>query len=462
MKKNNFFLIVLGIVLFFVLVFSFFVPQKREGAKSKEEDFLKESSFPLFSFPLVEEKEKHLFLKTLTDIKQDFVLEKKTFIEVNLGERKIRLYQEGELVGEKNINAFGNPFSWTGTPIGIYQVLDKNRVAFSVSVGVNMPYALHYEARHYIHGEPYYPGGYPIVSSSTNGCIRLKNKEAKEVFDFSQKGMLVLVINEKETFYSYQAQGKPIPKISASHFLVADLDSGFVFLEKNKDKQHSIASLTKLMTAIIVAENVDLNRKIEIKEEMLNAYGSTIGLEDGVWIKAIDLFYPLLIESSNDSAEILSAFLGREQTIEKMNEKAKKILMENTVFVDPSGYDPGNLSTVQDLFYLSRYLLKVHPLVFKITKGEKILRFRSQDYPIEKLWNKNIFIYDPNFIGGKTGYIKESGQNAIFLFKFLNPEKEERNIVFIFLGSQNLRSDTQRIYKWLKENYNLSELFHIS
>ena len=115
---------------------------------------------------------------------------------------------------------------------------------------------------------------------------------------------------------------------------------------------------------------------------------------------------------------------------------------------ESSGFDPANVSTAKDLFYLARYILNNRYPILEITKGNRVTSFGPVNFDIEKFWNKNIFIHDPTFIGGKTGYIKESKQTAVFLFKF-----EQRNVAIILLGSKNLRQDTQKLYIWLQKNY---------
>ena len=140
----------------------------------------------------------------------------------------------------------------------------------------------------------------------------------------------------------------------------------------------------------------------------------------------MELFYPLLIESSNDVAEALSYFLGREKTIKLMNEKAKFILMKQTEFTDPSGFDPGNVSTARDLFYLIRYIFNNRPPILEITKGNKVRSFGDIGFDIEKFWNKNVFIDDPTFVGGKTGFIKESKSTAVFIFRLSDQDGRRR------------------------------------
>jgi len=85
--------------------------------------------------------------------------------------------------------------------------------------------------------------------------------------------------------------------------------------------------------------------------------------------------------------------------------------------------------------------------------------FGGIHFDVKNLWNKNIFIYDKSFVGGKTGYIRQSDYNGIFVFKFMTEKKDTRNIVIIILGSKNLRSDTQKIYHWIWKNYSLSPVY---
>jgi D-alanyl-D-alanine carboxypeptidase len=136
-----------------------------------------------------------------------------------------------------------------------------------------------------------------------------------------------------------------------------------------------------------------------------------------------------------------------------MNEKAKSILMEQTNFTDPSGFDPENVSTAQDLFYLARYVLNVRPLFFEITKGKEVLSFGEIRFNIKEFWNKNIFINDMTFIGGKTGFIKTSKQTALFIFRFTDKNNVERNTAIILLGSDNVEIDAQKTYIWLQDNF---------
>lgn len=446
--------------LFFVsFIISFFIPQtiiiEPPQNSSHNLNLIPQTNFD-------NNQKEPLYLKTIPDIRNDFISGNKSFLEINLSEMKVRLYQDGRLIKEAPILAVGDPQGWGGSAVGLYKIISGSKLSFSIVSEVYMPYALHYYGKYYLHGEPYYPGGKKLISSVSGGCIRLSDQDAKDIYELTELDLPVLVIDKEKDFYQYANEKlSDFPEISAKSYLVADLNSGFVFTEKNSNEQLSIASLTKLMTAVVIAENVDLRKSILIEPEMLEAYGTTQGLEAGKSFRVVELFYPLLIESSNDAAETLSYFLSRKRTIEMMNEKAKAILMENTEFVDPYGFDLKNVSTAQDLFQLARYILNNRPPILEITKGKQVRSFGEVRFNIKDFWNKNVFINDPNFVGGKTGYLPQSKYTAIFIFKFLTQDEKTRDIdiVIILLDSEDNKTDTQKIYKWLQENYSLSPAF---
>ena len=419
---------------------------------AKELSFL--SRFPEIKKPEKKPEKKPVYLKLFEEVREQLISEKTDFLEVNLTKMKIGLYKKGLIAKEVSILTKGDPQGWGGSAAGVYEVMSGNKLSFSVISNVYMPYALRYYGKYYLHGEPYYPGGGQLDSSISGGCLRLSNQDAKLIYELTELDMPVLVIDKEKDHYQYPKQKlSEFPEISAQSYLVADLDSGYVFAKKDSQERLPAASLTKLMTAVVVTENMNLRKSILVKEKMLEAYGSTEGLESGKWFRVVELFYPLLIESSNDAAEVLSYFLGREKTIKLMNEKAEAILMEQTEFVDPSGFAPENVSTARDLFYLVRYLLNNRPPILEIAKGKEVLSFGEVDFEIEELWNKNVFINDPTFVGGKTGFTKASKYTAVFIFRFAAQDGTERNIAIILLGSENNETDTQKIYKWLQENY---------
>ena len=394
-----------------------------------------------------------------TEKRGELIAKKQSFLEINLIEMKIKIYQQGFLTKEFSILATGDPDFWAGTPSGFYNVILKQKLAFSSTADVYMPWSINFYGKYYIHGQPYYSNGQETNFEYTGGCIRLTDNDAKALYDLTEKEMPVLVINKSFTFHEQRAGDSKmelIPGVSAKSYLVADIDSGFVFSAKNSQTQLPIASLTKLMTAIITAEQIDLRKSILAISKMLKPfepfYWFSPRLEIGKRYRLVELFYPLLIESSNDAAEALGYFLGKNKTIQLMNEKSEAIGMESANFVDLSGLDKKNISTAQDIFYLIKYLINTRPPLLKIAKGEEVESFGEINF--KDFNNKNIFFNEQNFLGGKSGYIIASQYTGCFLFRLIVEDIEKR-VAIIILGSENLEKDTKQILKWFKENYSI-------
>lgn len=403
-----------------------------------------------------------VFLESLYDVRKNLILEKEDFLEANLDEMKIRIYNDGSLVEEVPIFRKGNPERWGGTPLGIYQVLSKYKLAYSALADSFMPWSLHLYGKYYIHGDNYYVGKGIDTMPITGGCLRLSDNNAKTVFNSVEVGLPILATNQGLENDDYEYPSKKIkrfPQLTAQSYLVADLDSGFVFAGKDYQKQLPIASITKLITATVIAEIIDLRRIVLIDSEMLEPPQDTEGLVAGKNFRAFELFYPLLIESSNDAAEALGSFLSKEKTVKLMNEKTKAILMKDTELVDLSGLDSRNISTCQDLFYLTRYILNVRPMFLDISRGEEVWTF-NLPVNFENLENKNIFYDKPSFLGGKTGFIQASQSTGLFIFQFPLEDGSERRVAIILLGSPavngfpvNLEKDVEKVLDWLGENY---------
>ncbi len=421
------------------------------------EEYSSDPLISIFSTNLDNVPKNPVYLKIIADIKNDFISENKSFLEINISAKKARLYKETGLIKEVPILKAGDPNGWGGSAVGLYKIISKNKVSFSVISDVYMPHALHYYGKYYIHGEPYYPDGSKLISPISGGCITLNDKDAKALYGLIELNMPVLIIDKENDYYQhFDEKLSDLSAISAKSYLVADLDSSFVFTEKNSKEQLPITSLTKLMTAVVVAENIDLRKPILVKPEMLGANGITQGLEAGKEFRVIDLFYPLLIESSDDAAEVLSYFLGRKKTIEMMNKKSEAILMTNTEFIESGGFSHKNVSTAQDLFQLLRYVYNNRPPLLEIAKGKKVRTFGKVRFEIKNLRNKNIFTDEPNFVGGITGYLPTSKNNGFFIFKFITKDEKIRTIAIVLLDCDDNKIDVQKIYKWLQENYSLT------
>ncbi len=410
-------------------------------------------------FSLLENANDHRRIETLTVLKEQFLQEKKDFLEINLSAMRVRVWREGSLKKEVPIALAGDPQGWGGTAAGLYSVRSKQEVKYSSIANVYMPWAVHFYGKYFIHGEPYLANGEKRETDVTGGCIQLLNEDAEAIFKEAEQGMPVLMIDKENDGAEFPRRNvTKFPNVSAVSYLVADLDSGYVFAERNAEMPRPIASLTKLMETLVVSENTDLRSAITAQPYMLEPYGSTQGLTAGKRFRIVELMVPALTESSNDAAQVLSYFLGNSTTLALMNQKAKAIQMADTIFVDAHGFSEHNVSTAEDLFRLARVIANTRPTILDMSANKEVRSFGNVSF--QNLANKNIFTDDPAFIGGKTGFIKASNYNGVFMFRLRGQSGEERNVAIIELGAESwlegdhsLKRDTELILHWLKENF---------
>ncbi|MFH1462420.1 MAG: serine hydrolase [bacterium] len=226
-----------------------------------------------------------------------------------------------------------------------------------------------------------------------------------------------------------------------------------LLFEKNKDKILPIASLTKLMTALVVLENYDLLKEIVISEEAVEQKENFGKLTEGKVFSTEYLLYPLLMESSNDAAFALANdYDGMTEKIfiELMNQEAAKLNLKNTFFDNPTGLDPAdskrkmNYSTAADLASLAESLLET-PLVWEI------LSAKEYNFYGPELINTNELLGEiPEIIGGKTGYTEKSGGCMLLV---LEAPQNKGFLVNVILGSNDRFEEIRKMVGWLKTAY---------
>jgi len=248
--------------------------------------------------------------------------------------------------------------------------------------------------------------------------------------------------------WPYRNWDIPSFTLQAKAGLAIDLNTSKILFQKNIDSVRPIASLTKLMTGLIILEKADLNQKITITEEDLAGYGRMGDLQESEIISVKNLLYALFLESSNDAAFALARTLGQEKFVRLMNQKAQELNLEKTHFIDPSGYEPENVSTPWELAQLIKYSLK-YPLLWEIL-GTTQKEIYSPDGKVVHYWrNTNRLLGKwPNIIGGKTGYTEEAGGCLFLVTKIKN-----HYFAFVILGSENKFREMEALLKWTEEAY---------
>lgn len=197
-------------------------------------------------------------------------------------------------------------------------------------------------------------------------------------------------------------------------YIVYDSLNQYVVEGRNIDYLQSVASISKIMTAILVIENSRLDKKITVDETINKAYGSCVYIHIKDQITIQDLLYGLMLRSGNDCALMLAKSVGSsvDHFVEMMNKKAKDLGMKYSHFSNPSGLDEedeGNLSTVKEMAILYRYCCQ-NPLFNQIVKTKEYKRLDGKGY-----WhNKNRLLKEyPYCVGGKTGYTKKAKRTLI-------------------------------------------------
>lgn len=375
-------------------------------------------------------------------------------IVANLEQMKVWTYENGSPIKEYTILSKGKPGSAWETPTGSYDVVYKAQNHLSSIGGVYMPYSMQFFGNFFIHGWPYYVNGTPVPEGYSGGCIRMADADAQELFEFAEVGTPLVIHGGKEISEpaniaeegEYRTLGEAkSPKVTAISYLVADLDTGDIILEKDANLERPIASITKLMTALTSLEVVNQFKETTISDSAEQTYGAQGGIVAGQTMMVRDLLYPLLLSSSNDAAEAIAEVVGRNYFIKSMNDKAKSIGLSDTSFEDPSGLSPNNVSTAKDLFELSRYLYRYKRYILDVTT-------RKEQKVDERSWeNISRFKNDEGYLGGKNGYTDEAMHTLVVNMEEPLAEFEKRNIAYITLGSQNKEEDMRALMKYVDQ-----------
>jgi len=227
--------------------------------------------------------------------------------------------------------------------------------------------------------------------------------------------------------------------ISARHAAVFDLQTGEALYSKGSDGPVMIASISKLMTAIVAYELFPPTSTIEFRVEDLAGFShhSELGTGDRMGFK--EAMALMMIQSDNSVARALARTYGYDAFLSKMNEKARALNMKGTHFEDPTGYAANRAST-RDLLRMAQYILSERPEIFAIT--------RIPSRTISTLEGKRLVLKNTNefagalagFVGGKTGFTDEAGGCLLTVVV-----DDGRTYMAVVLGSSDRFGDTKRL-----------------
>lgn len=233
------------------------------------------------------------------------------------------------------------------------------------------------------------------------------------------------------------------PSVSAVNAVLINESTGEVLFEKNAHEKQKIASITKIMTAIIAIESGQMNETVTISKQAVYTEGSSIYLKQGQKVLLKDLVYGLMLRSGNDAAVAISEHVGGsvEGFVYLMNKKARWIGMTNTHFENPSGLDgEEHYSTAYDMALLMQYAM--NNKIFEKITGTEMYKSGSWDYAWKNK-NKLLTTLYEYCTGGKTGYTKSAGRTLVS-----TASKDGMDLIAVTLQDPNDWIDHINLYKW--------------
>lgn len=264
--------------------------------------------------------------------------------------------------------------------------------------------------------------------------------------------LLVLILLSINSFSS------AIPEISAKNAIAIETSSGRIIYEKDAYKKASVASTTKIMTAIAAVENNLLDDTVIISNKAAWTGGSSVDLKEGDEIKLSELLYGLMLSSGNDAAVAIAEHTSGtvEEFAELMNKKAQELGALNTHFVTPHGLDTDNhYSTAYDMAIIAKYALN-NPVISKlVSTSHYTMTFLDGKKKQLSTTNPLLSFYEGSN-GVKTGYTGMAGRCLV-----ASAKRENMQIIAVLLGepsSSARRNDAAKILDYCFNNYKLYDL----
>ena len=250
--------------------------------------------------------------------------------------------------------------------------------------------------------------------------------------------------------FTVDEYGREIPDVRAEAAVIYDPVSGEVLWESHSKEQRSIASITKVMTALVFLESgAPLNQMVTVQRSDVSR-ASTTYLRNGFQLTAEDLLNLMLVGSDNAAARALARIspMGSDGFIESMNIRAKSLGLENTTYADPSGLMDENMSSAYDQARLISYAAadqRVGAIMRKSSYtthvGKRMISANST--------NQIVRSGDIDVVAGKTGFISKSGYCLATMLRLPQSGKE---VAFVVLGAKSNASrfwETRHLFNWM-------------
>jgi D-alanyl-D-alanine carboxypeptidase len=248
-----------------------------------------------------------------------------------------------------------------------------------------------------------------------------------------------------------------LPELTAKAWILYDATAGVVIAEQASDEERPMASVTKIMTALVVMDHAELDEQVRISDSAAATGEAEIGLVRGERWTVGDLLAAVMIRSGNDAAVALAEHVGGsvEGFAEMMNAKAQELGLSHTRFVNPHGLDAdGHYTSAADLVVMAEQAL-ADPYLSRLTRTSRIT-FKPDPSGVSRVagtTNRLLGVY-PGVVGVKTGY---TGKAGLVLVSAL--ERNGRTLIGVVMGSEAHFEDSRRLLDYGFELLNLESRF---
>ncbi len=248
----------------------------------------------------------------------------------------------------------------------------------------------------------------------------------------------------------------PYPAPIAKAALLMDASSGRVLYEKNSSQRLFPASVTKIMTAMLVVEDGDLDRMVEVSPHASQTPECSVYLQPGERLTRRQLLYAAMLHSANDASTALAESIAGSEAafIDLMNTRARQLGMANTHFCNPHGLqNQDHYTSAYDLAILTRQALTYQYFSQVVSTQNLNIPWYGHDEP-RYLWNQNRLLYRyPGSIGVKTGYTKQAGNCVVGA-----AQKGDMTLIAVALDSTTVYEDLAGMLDYGFTNYRMQTL----
>ncbi|MDL5141956.1 D-alanyl-D-alanine carboxypeptidase family protein [Bacillus atrophaeus] len=266
---------------------------------------------------------------------------------------------------------------------------------------------------------------------------------------FLKKAAVIILVTAFLLTFIKEHKAYAAINVSAKSAIVIDGASGRVLFAKDEHEKRRIASITKIMTAVLAIESGKMEETVTVSANAVRTEGSAIYLKEGQKVKLKDLVYGLMLRSGNDAATAIAEHVGGSLGgfVYMMNQKAEQIGMENTRFQNPHGLDDHekHYSTAYDMAILTKYAMKLKD--YQTISGTKVYKAET----MESVWkNKNklltgLYQYST---GGKTGYTKLAKRTLVS-----TASKDGTDLIAVTINDPNDWDDHMNMFEYVFNHY---------